>query len=50
MNKIALVTKWTRWLVGIEWVYQPNQVDPFGQYFVLGVYVGPFALFIRWQK
>lgn len=50
MKNVTAGVKWSRWLFGFEVMLSPHRDDPFGQYGVIGLYVGPFYAFARWRR
>lgn len=50
MKHIDYGVTWLRWMIGFEVLVGQTKADPFGAYAAVGVYVGPFYLFVRWHK
>jgi hypothetical protein len=51
LNKIGVAFHKREWLIGFEWkpvgIHQAG--DPLGTHGYVGIYLGPFALFLRWK-
>jgi hypothetical protein len=46
----TIVLCWHCWLLGIEILRKPNYADPFGQWVVCSLFVGPLSFNVRWSK